>query len=52
MCGEVDIRNSARTYARLLKVARTMADLDGSVSIHEQHIADAIQDRSMDRKTG
>jgi magnesium chelatase family protein len=43
---------SARAFHRILKIARTIADLEGEEAIGPAHVAEAVQYRSLDRQFG
>jgi magnesium chelatase family protein len=41
---------SARAHDKILRVARTIADLDGSAEIHSEHVSEAVNYRMLDRQ--
>jgi magnesium chelatase family protein len=46
------LKLSARAYHRILKISRTIADLDGATKIAARHVSEAVQYRNLDRKIG
>lgn len=46
------LRLSARAYHRILKIARTIADLAGDAEVRPNHVSEAVQYRSLDRPVG
>jgi magnesium chelatase family protein len=46
------LRLSARAYHRILKIARTIADLAGDADVRPEHVSEAVQYRSLDRPVG
>ncbi|HEX5100330.1 MAG TPA: hypothetical protein VFV94_12560, partial [Polyangiaceae bacterium] len=43
---------SARAFVKVLRVARTIADLEGDERVRQPHVAEAIQGRLLDREAG